>query len=102
MGIVEAGCSTAYFANKMNMIIVVVTLTAVLPAQCIPCCIVCSGYGMNDPFIYESLQRAIYRNPVKPVTGYFLNIIMSKRIVRLKEYLQYSPAGVGITEMISF
>lgn len=86
---IQAGGSSANLADKMDMIIVVMTTCTIFPAQSIPCCIVCSGDGMNYPLIDECLQCSVNRYPVETFPRDLLNIIMGKRIVRLQKNFEY-------------
>jgi len=102
MGIVEAGGFTADLADEMNVIIVVMTLRAILPAQGITGGIICCRDGVDDPVVNKSLECTVNGNPVKPVTGDLFNIVMRQCIIRLQENLQDRPPAVRITQAVLF
>ena len=44
---------------------------------------------VNNPFLNESLQGAVYRNPVETGAAFLLNICMRQCTVVHQEQLQY-------------
>jgi hypothetical protein len=96
MGIIQACCFSAVLADEVDVIIMMMSLRTVLPAQRISCCIISRWNGMNDTIVNESLQCPVNGDPVKLVARDFLNIMMGQRVVRLKKNLQDRPSAVRV------
>jgi hypothetical protein len=69
----------------MYMMIMVMTFTAFILAQCISNGIICCRNRMDDAFLNKRLKGAINRHPVKFFAGFFFNIAMSKCACLVKE-----------------
>ena len=81
MYIGEANCFATFLANKMNVVIVVMALGAIVFTKGVQHRIINGWYGMNNSFFKECLQCTVYGNPVEFFTGLFFNIAMRQRPV---------------------
>ena len=76
---VETISDIAAIANKMNMIIMMMTRGALIFAQGIQHRIICCGYGVKYSFFDKSLQRAVYGDTVKFFARFFIDLVVSQR-----------------------
>src|SRR5689334_8558881 len=77
--IIKANGFIAIGANKMYMIIMMVSFSTVL-AKGIAYRIIGSGNGMNDSFFNKGLECAVNSYPVEFFSGFFFDISMGQRI----------------------
>lgn len=100
--IIQAIGGAAGFAEKMHMVVVVVALAAGFFAQGIHNGIVGRGYGMDDAFIYKSLQGAVNGNPVKIFAAQPFNISMRKCFRIARKHFQYLQPVIGNAKLVVF
>ena len=76
--IIQTISTLAVIADKMNMMIVVMTSGALVLAKRIADGVIGRGDTMNDSFFQKSLQGAVDGNSVKFFTGPFFNVTMGQ------------------------
>jgi hypothetical protein len=91
---VKAVSGAAFVAHKVNMVIVMMTLGAVVFAKGVTYGIIGCWYGMDNALFHKSLQRSVNGNTVKLLPRKFFNIGMRKCTIGVVKKFQYAPAAV--------
>jgi hypothetical protein len=99
--IIQADSGAAIFAEKMNVIIVMMSLRTIILTKCITDGVVRGGNSMDDSFFEERMQRAIDRNPVEFFAGLLFNVTMSKRAIVRQKQLENSLPASGYTQLVT-
>ena len=98
---VEADGALTSLANKMHVVIKMITVAALF-AQRILNRVIWRGYAVDDAFVDKSLQRSVNGNPVELVACFSFYVGVGQRAVRTNEQFQNLFPAACYTKLVPF
>jgi hypothetical protein len=84
----------------MHVVIVVMSFTAIIFAECITDGVIRGWYRVNDAFFHKGLQCAVHRYTVKFFTASFFNIRMREGAAAVQKKFKDRFSAIGNTQLV--